>query len=519
MNYIENNDSSGSNGNRGKFTDRLKKIRRDRLSKRYKKDNDDTSDEIFIVRFGRNIFKVLLSVPMVVYSVIKPSKQKKELTKGNASDIILGIENIHNSRVNDIKYDRLDRRIRVTKISEIDIKTLKKQCEIYTKKSNKKTNNMNIFNNDDVLEKEDRIKKLQKEIIDLIKKKLVTNINELEILHSELFLLKEINDEDIYLEKCQDDIKEVKKLLSKINSLKAKYDYLKDNIDFEYLLEYGDDILVDKILELKELCSLDDIRYVVDNYKILEEYKFLYLKIDKLQENIIMYSDYKNESLEKLKERDIDFDKITEKVVDVDKEKEKYERFVKEQELMFMNLDEKILKIDSHEEVSCKIRGFNQLLSNSFKYLGLLLLSPLKGVMPGIASQTVITKNMIQNLYSNLSVEESRKMVYDAKDFTDSLNFALNNIDNMLLLVNSTLDDIVKLKDKYNSDFRKYGNSFSNYRDTIKKLNKIENAVMGSKIKIELMYDRTKEKQKQNSNKLKMVKKLNETSNNSKKIA
>ena len=55
----------------------------------------------------------------------------------------------------------------------------------------------------------------------------------------------------------------------------------------------------DKILELKELCSRDDIKYIVDNYKILDEYKFLYLKIDKLEEdyNYMFYASSRNETI------------------------------------------------------------------------------------------------------------------------------------------------------------------------------------------------------------------------------
>ena len=138
--------------------------------------------------------------------------------------------------------------------------------------------------------------KLQKEIIDLIKKNLINNINELEMLQSELYILNQLENGEIYLNECQQDIKEIKKLLSKVKSLKEKYDYLKDNIDFEYMLEYDDNLLIDKILELKEICSREDIKNTIDDYKILDEYKYLYLKIDKLQEDMIKMEKYKDKN-------------------------------------------------------------------------------------------------------------------------------------------------------------------------------------------------------------------------------
>ena len=81
------------------------------------------------------------------------------------------------------------------------------------------------------------------------------------------------------------------------------------------------------------------------------------------------------------------------------------------------------------------------------------------------------------------------------------------------MIIDSTLEDISKLKNKYMKDFSKYEYSFSSYRDAIKKINKMENAVLGSKIKIEKMQQRMKEKERQNENKLKMVKKLNSSQN------
>ena len=101
----------------------------------------------------------------------------------------------------------------------------------------------------------------------------------------------------------------------------------------------------------------------------------------------------------------------------------------------------------------------------------------------------------------------------------DLLNNAINNLDVTASLIDTTLEDITILKAKYKKDFSKYEHSFSGYRDAIKKLNKMENAILGSKIKISSLQIKMKEKEKKNKNKLMMVKKLNDSSNNSKKIA
>jgi hypothetical protein len=281
------------------------------------------------------------------------------------------------------------------------------------------------------------------------------------------------------------------------------------------MLEYDDNLLIDKILELKDICSIDDIKNTIDDYKILEEYKYLYLKIDRLQEDVIKFEDEKNRKVIELKERDIDFDKLKNDMYNMDVEKDQYEIFVKQQEFFLKELDEKISKIDSYERVNYKLKGFNKLLGNSFKYLGLLLVNPLKGVIPGIATQTLITKNLVHNLYNNLSWEEEKKIVYESIDYSVSISNAIDNLDLTSTLVDSTLEEIMLLKSKYNKDFSKYSENISDYKDVIKKLNKIENAVLGSKIKIEIMKSKMKEKEIINKNKLKMVKKLNENANSS----
>ena len=499
MNIDNNNENNGTTGNKGKFSERLKKIQRD---KRKKTNNvaNNTAENI-IVHGGRNILKVFLALPSMVYTATKVNNDSKT------------VDSIDNEYLIDENTDK--RKLKVNKIKNMDVSFLRKQKEVFLREMKKYTINKGVEqykvknNNHYSSDTEVRIVKLQKEIIDLIKKNLVKNINELEVLQSELFLLRELNGEDIYLKNCQEDIKEIKKMLSKIKSLKEKYDYLKDNVDFEYMLEYNDDLLIDKILELKELCSSDDIRYVVDNYRLLNEYKFLYLKIDKLQEDTVKYEEYRNLKAEELKQRDINFDKMKNDIYDIDKENVRYDNFVREQELFLKELEGKISKIDSYEKVSYRLNGFNQLLSNSFKYLGLLLINPLKGLMPGIVTQTLVTKNVISNLYNNLEWEENKKIIYEAIDYSTALNAAMSNLDMTSMIIDSTLEDISKLKNKYMKDFSKYEYSFSSYRDAIKKINKMENAVLGSKIKIEKMQQRMKEKERQNENKLKMVKKLN----------
>jgi len=493
MNDYINDENNGSNDNRGKFSDRIKNIRKERL-KRKKHTSVEVEEENVFKKTGRNILKVILVVPSVIYTHVNSDKKKNGEDKKKEIFAL----NKKNELTSDKKVDDLrdyqqnnERKIKVNKIRDIDVSLLRKKKELYLKDLEKS----GIYLDKEVqnvVDAQIKIAILQKEIIDLIKKRLVKSVNELEVLQSELYILKEVDGNSVYFDKCKENIREIKKLLSKVKSLKEKYDYLKETVDFDYMLEYGDDFLIDKILELKEICSRDDIKYIVDNYKILDEYKYLYLKIDKLHEDTIKLEEERDKRVEDLRQRDIDFDKMKNDVYDVDREKDRYDNFVREQELFLKKLGEKVNQIDSHERVTYRLKGFNQLVGNSFKYLGLLLVNPLKGLIPGIATQTMVTRNMIHNLYNNLEWQEDRKMIYEAIDYSLSIKAAIDNLDDTSILVNSTLEDVMRLKMKYMSEFSKYEKEIPGYRDTIRKINKIENAMLGSKIKIELMKQKMK---------------------------
>ena len=352
--------------------------------------------------------------------------------------------------------------------------------------------------------------RLEKKIIDRIKKNLIITVNELEILRNDLYILSEINNDTVELEKCEKNLREIKQLLHKVDALKNKYDYLKDNYDFEYILELDDMPLIDDIIELKKITSGDEQKMLVEDYKLLDVYKYLYLKIDALQDNMSEYEDYKNKQVLELKDRNIDFNEFKTRAYNVELEKEKYDLFIKEQMDMMDMLNKNMNKISSTEAVDYHLKGFGQLLINSFKYFSLLMLSPLRGMIPSIVRETVTTKNIISNLYHNLVWEEKRYRVYETVDYGNKIMEAINSVDNASRIVDETLEDIVNLKIQYNQQFKRYQGDINEYRDVIGKLNNMENKIMGNKIKMEIIKRQMKEQEKINQQKLLMIRKLNE---------
>lgn len=561
--------SNIGNGNKGRFSDRLKRMRYNRLYRKKKMELED--GEIMY----KNFLKVVAVIPLMVVGNIldNDSDNKKKMIINKKEYIIQNNSNLTSNNQNaslqnkkdkisferadvavkegttkkflDVKEDSIDKKnddvehlsfeqqndnSKIerneynkidSEINPIDIKNGSGVSDIISNESGEINqekiesngyfdglNNENFIK--DKIENTVLLKKLEKNIINLIKKDLVKIINTLEIYESELYVLSEINHDEKTLNECKKNIAEVRKILDKIDSLKKKYDYLKDNYDFEYLLEVGNEEIIDKITELRDRVNGNEIKTVVTDYKLLDVYKYLYTKVEDIKEKTTKIEEAKQKQEENLKERDIDFEKLKYKVFDINKINDSYASFVSKQNSFLNDLSDSILKIDSHEVVNYEIKGFGKYLTSSFKCLGLIMLNPLKGLFPSIVTQTILARNMVHNLHNSLSWEEKRKTVYEAIDYSTSINYAISNLSYTSSALDSTLDDLAKLKMEYNNKFREYQGDFLEYHDVINKITALQESLINNKIKLEIMKNRMKQYELQNENKLRLVRQLND---------
>ena len=519
-----------TNGNKGKFSERIKKIAFRKRNRMIYEEDENTK-----IRY-QNVLKVLAAIPGMVYSNLYIEDDK--------------------NKVNNIKKRKEFSQKNL--ITDIDVNEIKKKQDIFFAKKQEfvNKNNENIVKvnpqgnkeneqflvhdktsqellpkekNEEVLEKgieindrevvnsqndgNKKVEKLEKDILDIIKKKLVLSINNLEILQSDLYILSEVNGDAKTQEECEKQIKEIKDLLNKIEKLKEQYDYLKDNYDFEYLMALDDDNLIDKIIELKDIFDKNEVRAFVKDYKLLEEYKYLYLKIDKLQEDTNELEEEKDKELEKLKERDIDFEKLKNKIYNANGINDMYNNMINDQNEILKELDKNISKINSYIQVDYHIKGLNKLLFNTFKYFGLLIMSPLRGMFPSIAIQTLMTRDMLKGVYQKVHWEETKKTVYEATDYSSSISQVIDDMDYISNSIDDNLDKLIKLKEIYNKRFKKYQTDNIEYKKVIDMINDMENKMLGNKIKVEIMKKKALEQKKANDKKLVLVNKLNEEQN------
>ena len=521
-----------NNGSKSRFWDRLKKI------VWFKRNKNTNKNEEPAVNSTTTVLKVLAAIPGLVYDNLNDGQAKKEDSSLDAfkeEDNLIQVKPQRPKRVifktqdfgrkikrqsefnkripKDLETSPLfnaDKKSILRKetpreiISGIDVQEIKKKQDLHFQQLG--VDEPIFKDNISVKEQDDDVKKLEKQIIDLIKKDLIKTLSEVELIYTDLYILSEINGDSVVLEECKKELDLIQNMLKKIDQLKEQYDYLRDNYDFDYLLVTGDNNdLVDKIIELKRNFDDNQVRAVVDDYKLLDEYKSLYLTIDELKEKTVKFQEEKEREEEKLKERDINFEDLKKNVFNVEDANKEYEMFIKNQMELIKELNEKVGKISSYEETVYKLNGVKKLMMQSFKYFGLLMLNPFKGLIPSIAVSTLATRNMIRNLRGQISMSKEEQIVYEATDYSSLLNSAIDDMDLTGNMIDQTLFDIVKLKQQYKSEFEEYYADFEEYRTVIARLNDMENMIMVNKIKVELLKKRAREQKKENEKTLKLV--------------
>ena len=354
------------------------------------------------------------------------------------------------------------------------------------------------------------IEELKKDILIGIRKNFIDEINKLEVLNSELYVLSKFDMDSSLLQECNDYLKKVKQLLDKLNKLNKQYNIYKENYYFENILDMDDKNLLDKILLFGELCNLEDRRNLVKDYKVLDIYKYLYSKLEEVKEQCALLEEKSEEKIKELEDANIDFKKYQNDIFNKENIVSRCEFIYSKQEELLKEISSKVGNISSYESVRYNLSGFGSLLLNGIKLIGLFALSPFKGLFPSISLQTSLTKKTVSNLRKSIASTKKTEIVYTADDYIDKLNYSINEMDDMYKYISSTISDIDSLRDEYISKFSLYKEQLPNYNYYLKKINTLRKVMVNNQAKIVFLNKKIKENKKVNEKTLIRVKKLNE---------
>ncbi|MBQ8681897.1 MAG: hypothetical protein IJ509_03195 [Bacilli bacterium] len=525
----------GNGGIYSKFQERLRKIRLARSKKRNQVNNEE-----FIQSKVQEIRQSIRKDTTPIYKR-KVSIDNKEIIKVDNNDISEVIVNIratakdrrYNGSVgitNDkavaskgkVKLVRRNESIGGKVVSNADVLNLDRDKAINVDRSNnwevkrnKKVSYNSSFSRNKVrakaiadFEKQQLLQELGTEIIDKIKESFEDKLDELEVLESELFLLSQKQDSELELKKVKEIRSRINELIIKINEIIDQYNLYNRNYYIDNVIGIDDKLIVDDIINYRSLLdSLDGEKKFVKEYKALEEFKSLYNNLLIVKEDTEKLQRNNEEKINEYDIRDKKYDKVKLELIDVVDIDKKCSIEIERQNKYFDELMDKIDVINREEYVTRHMRGIGELLSQSLRYMGLMVLSPLAGLIPGIAMQTIATRRMIGNVYRNLHMEEIRHVNYEAVNYSYELNNHLNDVEYTENLLEDTIRDIERLK----NDFLMFYNSkIPGYEDTLKKIEKIENKLLHNQNKVMIVKNNLKKSKKINEDKLKKVKRLND---------
>lgn len=357
-------------------------------------------------------------------------------------------------------------------------------------------------------EKKEFIKKLGAEIIDKLKESFEDKLDEISVLESELFLLEKSQENELELSKVREIKKKISELVKQVNELIDQYDLYRTSYYIDNITDIDDNILADDIIQYRELLdSFSSEKEFVKEYKALEEFQKFYRNLKAVRDDTERLVDNNEHKIEEFDIRDKKYNEIKLSLVSADEIDKNCLYEIEKQNEKFNNLIRNMDGIKEEEYFTTHLRGVGDLISNSLGYIGLLMLSPLSGLIPSIAVQARATRRMISNVYHNLHVESVRHVRYTAVDYSREYNQSLCDIDYVDDLLYDTLKDVKKLKEAF---LLQYDSKIPGYEDTLKKIDIIERRVIHNQNRVNITRKKLEKGKKLNNDRLVRVKQMND---------
>lgn len=368
----------------------------------------------------------------------------------------------------------------------------------------KQTSNINSNNNSY------NIQILESKILSKVETIINDYKNKLEIIGTDIYVLNTYIEDNKTKEKCKQEKEQIQSIIEKINKIKEQYKILKSkNIELDYL-GIDNSLLIDDIYKYKKLVNnINDISKYQDKYKKSEIFLETNSLLETIENSIKKLEKSNKNKMNKISIDEKKFIEIKDNLFKYSFEFSRFNNFIEGQNSIIENMKDKVGEINSYEKKITKFIGYDKLLFNNLKYISLLLLSPLKGLFPVIATSTLATKSTIDLLKKQVNIEESKQIVYTAENYEKQITTNISSVNDMKYLISSSISDIKKIKEKLQQD--KSLSSSLEYKNIMGKINDIEIVLNNNKNKLDIIETKLNGYKKINSDKLVKVRKLNES--------
>lgn len=348
---------------------------------------------------------------------------------------------------------------------------------------------------------------LEIKIFAKFKAKLSNLQNNTDIIESELYLLNKYSNDHEILEEAKKVAKEVEILLDRLDKINNDYQLIKNNnsIDNSFLLD--DTLLIDDIINYRKMLTELELNNVHDKLNLLDEYNYLYDKLEELENKASELKNRSENRVNTLSKRDKKYREAKNKIKGLDEVNSSCNEIINKNNKYLKELYNKVDKIESKKLVEYKLKGLNGLLGSSLKYLGFLSLTPLRGLIPGIAARTLATRKLVHNMIENIHYEKQEKIVYSLMNYQSEISNKIYDIDSLEENLDITLSEIKKLKEDFKNYFFNY--HLDEYEDSFQKIIKLEEETIKNKEKTMIIKNKLIKNKELNKKAVVKVKKLN----------
>ena len=528
--FMSEQSSSSNGGIRSKFQERLHKIKLSR-SKKYLQNQQFIQDKVQEIRKAVHKDVVLNdkkihpkgiekgkegkvdTVRQVIVNIRATSQDRNyKIKKVGMKDCpprqSISLGKSKNSNVHD---ELLDKGVVLSK-AKLDTQAIEKkedkekENKVGLKKSVAKGKKYKGDGYED--KKEELLKEKGLEILEKLKESFEDKLDELEVLESELYFLRKDQENELELKKVKEIKKKIDELVEQVNNLIEQHNLYAKNYYIDHVIGIDDAVIVDDIIEYREMLDsfLDEKKFVKE-YKALEEFKKLHGQLKSVRDDTNKLIQDNQKKIEEYDIRDKKYNDIKLGVVGVREMNRKCSLEIEQQNQYFSELMKKINHINREEYTTYHLRGIGELITQSLRYMGIMMVTPLTGLLPGIGMQAIATRRMIGNIYRNMHVEEVNHVHYDAINYDSELNHHLCEVDYTEVLLEDTLRDINRLKNDF---MLQYDSRIPGYEDTLKTIEKMEDKILHNQNKVEIIKKNLKISKKINENKMIRVRKLNQ---------
>lgn len=368
---------------------------------------------------------------------------------------------------------------------------------------NKNTNNVNkdkitntISNNE-----------LEKKIYLKLEKELIRLKNECEIIESEEYIINKYEkDQEVYNNALRIN-KKIDKLLIKLKKIEKDYKLFKDKDLIKEPLFLEDTLLIDDIIEYRESLSKIKTSPINNKLKLLGEYQYLYLNLDKLIDKTEQIKEISDKRVEELSLRDQNYKEAKNKIVNISEIENCTSKIINKNKMYLEELSKKVDKITEEKYIEKKLEGMNGFFTSSLRYIFLLTLTPLSGIFPGIAARTIATRKLLHGMLENMHYKTQEKSLFLADNYLDEINNRIYDIKDLEDNIDSAIEEVKKLKKEFQDEFLAY--NLPEYDKTYKKLELIEANILNNKEKTRIIKEKLIKNKTLNKNTLLKVRKLN----------